>query len=278
MPDLAWNVAMWDGQYDWKTGGEQWSRWWGGSEFQWFGSLYPRLHRHLPTGQLLEIAPGFGRWSKFLIGNCKRYIGIDVSQKCIDACQRTFSQFPHASFAKNDGLTLAGISSGSCNFVFSFDSLVHADLDVLQSYVPEILRVLSPDGAAFIHHSNLAALDNPGNELHARSGTVSAKKVAEAIGDAGGYVLIQELINWGGECLLDSMTLFAKCRSTPTPVIMENPRFMEEAAMIRNVQSVWSTREALPDAGEPHRAPGSGAAAAGWSLATLGRVLSSFRK
>jgi len=247
MPSIAWNVATWDEEHEWEDGGEEWSRWWGGSEPQWFGALYPRLHRHLPADQILEIAPGFGRWSKFLIPICKRYIGIDLSQKCVDACQRTFSQFPHASFVKNDGLTLAGISSESCNFVFSFDSLLFADLDVLQSYVPEILRVLSPDGAAFIHHSNLAALDNQGHEYnaradHARSDTVSARKVAEAISDAGGYVLIQELINWGGgECLLDAMTLFAKRPSTQTPVIIENPRFMEEAAMIGSVQSVWST-------------------------------------
>ena len=43
MPDLQWNIAAWDGSYDWSTGGEEWSQVWGGSEAQWFGSLYPRL-------------------------------------------------------------------------------------------------------------------------------------------------------------------------------------------------------------------------------------------
>ncbi|MGH8591225.1 MAG: hypothetical protein ACREXX_18480 [Gammaproteobacteria bacterium] len=60
MPDLQWNIASWNGSYDWSTGGEEWSEAWGGSEAQWFGSLYPRPRRRLPTGSILEIAPGWG--------------------------------------------------------------------------------------------------------------------------------------------------------------------------------------------------------------------------
>ena len=70
MPELDWNKAVFDGNYDWRQGGEEWSAPWGGSEAQWFGSLYPRLHRLLPAGRILEIAPGFGRWTKFLIPAC----------------------------------------------------------------------------------------------------------------------------------------------------------------------------------------------------------------
>ena len=113
MADLAWNVACWDGRYDWKAGGEEWSEFWGGSEPQWFGSLYPRLHRFLPAKSVLEIAPGFGRWTKFLIPNSARYIGVDLSQECVDACRRIFSNIPHATFIKNDGLSLSEINNAS---------------------------------------------------------------------------------------------------------------------------------------------------------------------
>ena len=30
---------------------------------QWFGLIFPRIHAFLPTGTILEIAPGFGRWT-----------------------------------------------------------------------------------------------------------------------------------------------------------------------------------------------------------------------
>jgi len=43
------------------------------------------------------------------------------------------------------------------DFVFSFDSLVHCDAYIIESYLREISRVLKPDGTVFLHHSNLAS-------------------------------------------------------------------------------------------------------------------------
>ena len=43
MPDLNSNKECWGGLYHWANGGEEWSASWGGSEAQWFGSIYPRL-------------------------------------------------------------------------------------------------------------------------------------------------------------------------------------------------------------------------------------------
>src|ERR1700761_6875072 len=108
MPDIEWNLATWGG-YDWlrAAGGEEWSDPWGSSEAQWFGSIYPRLHRFLPASAILEIAPGFGRWTRFLLPACQSYVGVDLSQECVAACRRRFSDFNHASFVQNDGLTLA---------------------------------------------------------------------------------------------------------------------------------------------------------------------------
>ncbi len=154
MPDLDWNRETWDGNYGWTGGGEEWSQGWGGSEAQWFGSIYPRLHRTLPTGCVLEIAPGFGRWTKFLLPLCTNYIGVDLSVTCVSACRDVFARAPHARFLQNDGLSLAEIADGSVDVVFSFDSLVHAELDVLSQYIPQIMQKLTATGIAFLHHSN----------------------------------------------------------------------------------------------------------------------------
>jgi hypothetical protein len=32
MPDIAWNKATWDGEYDFGRQGEEWSDAWGGSD------------------------------------------------------------------------------------------------------------------------------------------------------------------------------------------------------------------------------------------------------
>jgi hypothetical protein len=45
-------------------------------------AFYPRIHKYLPAKRILEIAPGFGRWTRFLIPSCEELKGIDLSSKC----------------------------------------------------------------------------------------------------------------------------------------------------------------------------------------------------
>jgi cyclopropane fatty-acyl-phospholipid synthase-like methyltransferase len=116
------------------------------------GHALPRLHEFLPTGTLLEIAPGHGRWTDYLLDHCDRLIGVDLAEKCVEACRRRFADRPHATFHKNDGRSLGMVGDGEIDFAMSFDSLVHCEADVVESYVRELARTLSEHGAAFIHH------------------------------------------------------------------------------------------------------------------------------
>ncbi|MGK7871723.1 class I SAM-dependent methyltransferase, partial [Falsiroseomonas sp. E2-1-a20] len=227
MPDLDWNAETWDGAYDWENGGEEWSQAWGGSEAQWFGSLYPRLHRFLPAGRVLEIAPGYGRWTKFLIGLSESFVGVDLSDQCVAACKTRFAASRHASFLKTDGTSLA-MTEGKFDLVFSFDSLVHAEFEIMQAYIREILARLNPGGLAFLHHSNF--LDCQGVNTHRRAGSVSAGNVAACIRENGGSVLLQEKVNWGSVELTDSLTLFGQAVCFPGETIrLANGSFMDEA-------------------------------------------------
>ena len=157
MPKVEWNKETWDGNYDWQQQGDEWSKGWGGPFMQWHGTILPRIHRYVPAGTILEIAPGHGRWTQFLKDCCHTYDGVDLSQTCVDACRRRFAGAPHMTFHVNDGKSLDMIRDNSVDFAFSFDSLVHADDDVLEAYVAQLSRKLSDDGVAFLHHSNLGA-------------------------------------------------------------------------------------------------------------------------
>jgi SAM-dependent methyltransferase len=274
MPDLQWNRAVWDGTYDWRSEGEEWSERWGGSEAQWFGSLYPRLHRFLPARRILEIAPGFGRWTRYLLPSCEAYLGIDLSARAVAACQRSFAGVPRARFVQNDGLSLDAAPAGRFDFIFSFDSLVHVELQVLAAYLPQLLAKLAPGGVAFVHHSNFAALPPGLANPHHRAGTVAAAPVAETLTGAGGVVLVQEVVNWGGPDLIDCLTLFARAADYPgqTPLQMTNPDWGQEMDLIRERQSPYAR---LPVS--PHR-PGGGARGRlarrlGQGLIQLGRRL-----
>ena len=155
MPKVEENLALWNQSYDWSQAGEEWSAGWGGSESQWFCSLLPRIRAFMPTGTILEIAPGFGRWTQYLKDCCKQLIIVDLAEECIKACKTRFSDCPNLTYHVNDGKSLAMIPNGSVDFVFSFDSLVHAEADVLEAYLSEIAHKLKPDGVGFIHHSNV---------------------------------------------------------------------------------------------------------------------------
>ena len=270
MPDLNWNTTVWGSTFAWHDGGEVWSTAWGGSESHWFGSILPRLHRFLPARRILEIAPGFGRWTKFLIPACDEFVGIDLSAKCIDACRDRFANAKHAHFFTNDGHSLAAAPDGSFDLIFSFDSLVHAEYDVLASYVPQVLRKLSPTGVAFLHHSNLLAYGNTIGAPHGRGMTVSADVVADLIKHGDGMVLIQEVINWSEEHLIDCLTLFARRDAYPTAkaVRLTNPHFMVEAKLIQNFQSPY----ARYSANTGHASPGSLPAPGDLPVHTSGRM------
>src|SRR6266550_6857049 len=64
-------------KYDWKDAGEEWSAPWGTSAAQWFGAILPRVRAFLPAETILEIAPGFGRWTYYLKDYCQELWIVD---------------------------------------------------------------------------------------------------------------------------------------------------------------------------------------------------------
>ena len=194
--ERGWNV------YRWPKGGDEWSRRWGGPDYQWWGMLYPRVREFVPAPTILEIGSGHGRWTRYLLHLCDRHIGVDLAKTCVATCRERFGAHAHASFHKNDGMTLPMAPDGEVDFAFSFDSLVHCERDVVESYVRELSGKLSPEGVAFLHHSNLATyLDPETGELPFEAGgwrgeSMSAALFEQFCRDAGLLCIGQEVIRW----------------------------------------------------------------------------------
>jgi SAM-dependent methyltransferase len=244
MPSVEENTRVWAHIYEWPDSGEEWSVVWGGSEAQWHGAILPRIHRAIPCGTILEIAPGFGRWTKFLAPLCQNLVLVDLSERCIAACRERFAEVSHVSYHVNDGRSLKMVPDRTIDFAFSFDSLVHAEIDVVVAYLEELAKKLTARGRAFLHHSNLGALVvggdargtlPPGVEnRHWRSMSVSAEGVRNAAAQLGLDVLSQELVNWGCDFLSDAFTVVALAdeASSRETQLSNNDRFMDEAALI----------------------------------------------
>jgi 2-polyprenyl-3-methyl-5-hydroxy-6-metoxy-1,4-benzoquinol methylase len=240
MPSEEWNQRTWGNEKNWITymNGEQWSQAWGGSYAQWYGLILPRIASFLPCNKILEIAPGFGRWTNFLIQNCNHLTGIDISKPCIDFCQTKWGH--QSTFIQTSGTTIP--TKDKYDFVFSFDSLVHVEYEIIRAYITEILNKLSDTGYAFIHHSNLYEFrkDLPDN-IHARAMSVSADHVRSWIQESGGKTVIQEKINWGTTKLIDCFTLFTPMSNSTQQctTILENNNLMDNASHINQYISPY---------------------------------------
>jgi SAM-dependent methyltransferase len=227
MPTLAENKSAWGESYDWPSAGDEWSATWGTTHAQWAGCLYPRVF-------------------PFLKGR------VDLAAACVDECRSKFKGDPRLHFEVGDGRTIPMVTDTSIDFAFSFDSLVHAEADILKSYVSELARVLKPNAIAFLHHSNLAAERSIWARLKCRwagidwaaiadqwrANSMSAKAMREFAERVGMSCVQQELIPWGtGPVLIDCMSIIVNARNRPCTIV-KNRRFLTETLMIRRISEL----------------------------------------
>lgn len=247
MPSLADNLHSWDDPSNWVDGGNEWSHSWGSTATMWHGSILPRIAANLPAGRLLEIACGHGRVTAHLLGHCTSYVGIDLAPTCIATCRQRFAAATNATFLVGDGTSLAGIDDGSIDFVFSWDSLVHAELEAVGGYVRELARVLRPGGTAFLHHSNLAEFVDVGGRLtvenpHWRASSVSATVVRAVAAQHGVQTVAQEELQWGSPVWNDCFSLLRRPivpGTTVVPRLFRHPGFAEELGFFRVVDETY---------------------------------------
>jgi SAM-dependent methyltransferase len=262
MPTSEENVRAWNQDHRWSSTDDDWSAMWGNCEAQWWGSIYPRIHTFLPCEQILEIAPGFGRWTNLLRQHCERLTAVDLSQRCVEHCRERFRDQPHMTFVHNDGRSLEFVGDRSIDFAFSFDSLVHAEADVIEAYIHQLARKLRPNGIAFIHHSNAYHYRRrfaPGRLVplmwrsrlmrfrllprdHMRAASMSAERFADICVRAGCRCVSQELVNWGYLRDLDCFSIFTPNGSAWDRELrrISNPYFLDEARSFKSASALYT--------------------------------------
>jgi len=266
------NESFW-ARYDWSGAGEEWSEGWGGSHAQWYGVILPRIARFLPARSILEIAPGHGRWTVFLREHCDKLAIVDLDAACIEACRERFAADEKIAYHVNDGRSLDMIEDESVDFAFSFDSLVHADAEVIVGYLRELRRTLAPEGVGFIHHSNggryrryfeladtiprgrlrerlyeLRVLDRP----RWRALDMTAGRFRRSSEAAGLQCVSQEIVNWTTRRVIDCFSVITRPSSgwaRPNRVL-ENRGFVSEARAVKRRAPLYSPDRPLE--------PGSG--------------------
>jgi ubiquinone/menaquinone biosynthesis C-methylase UbiE len=265
MPTIEENRSLFGGSYDWSQAGEEWSTPWGNAHMQWYGSILPRISAFVPTDTILEIAPGYGRWTAFLKDLCKRLVIVDLSERCIDSCRQRFADCSHISYCVNDGKSLEMVADGSVDFIFSFDSLVHAEDAVLKAYAAEFARKLRPNGAAFLHHSNAGAYLNRvkvqrqlskipkllgllirlgifDDVYQWRAKSMTATKMAIFAKEHNLQCVSQELVNWYTRfVLIDCLSTLVRSESrwARQNRVLRNADFMREAKRLSDLSRLY---------------------------------------
>ncbi len=157
------------------------------------------------------------------------------------------------------------IPDKSIDFVFSFDSLVHAEAEVIEAYLNQLAIKIQPNGIGFIHHSNLGKYQQAlslidkipieNRELivnriflaptHWRAASMTTELFAEYCDRAGLQCISQEPVNWGtDDLLIDCFSVFTPKNSIwarPNNVI-ENRDFMKEAVLIKQLSLLYTLK------------------------------------
>jgi 2-polyprenyl-3-methyl-5-hydroxy-6-metoxy-1,4-benzoquinol methylase len=264
MPTVEQNLQFWGRDHRWDNDGDKWSSWWGGTPAMWFAAVLPRVQGFVPTGTMLEIAPGFGRWTQYFKDLADRLIVVDISERCIERCQSRFADASNITYHVNDGRSLEMVDDGSVDFAISLDSLVHVEPSVLESYLTQLSAKLSEDGVGLFHHSNLGryakrvgitkrtperlrqTLVKRGTliDLSAwRDETMTVEGFEQLCAEAGLSCIGQEEVSWASEAhLTDAFSLFTRrgSRWDRANRRFRSPWLRDDALLMRRLWSASS--------------------------------------
>jgi len=116
-----------------------------------------------PSDTALEIGPGGGRWTQYLLGFQKLYV-VDYYEQLLAELRKNFNK-PNMIFVKNNGDDFPGVPDKAIDYLFCFGTFVHLEVDLIDRYLANIRRVLKPGGSAVIQYSDktkILARDNTG--------------------------------------------------------------------------------------------------------------------
>lgn len=111
--------------------------------------VWPHIH---PDRVAAEIGPGGGRWTRYLLA-CRTVYVVDFHQELLDELAQTF-RAPNLVLVRNTGTDFPGVAPAGVDFVFSYGTFVHFELDLIAGYLDEIANILKPGGTVVIQYAD----------------------------------------------------------------------------------------------------------------------------
>jgi ubiquinone/menaquinone biosynthesis C-methylase UbiE len=145
------NKLIWE-SWDWNDAGEEWT-----PSSEWKESVLSTvLRKNMPQdGAILEVGPGGGRWTEYLLEIGNEVTAVDISEECLRVCRERFADQEHIQFVLTPGNELPGVKDASIDAIWSFDVFVHINREEVKGYASEFFRVLRPGGIGVLHHGTV---------------------------------------------------------------------------------------------------------------------------
>jgi ubiquinone/menaquinone biosynthesis C-methylase UbiE len=164
---------------------------WGDPETQG-PQVYMRDHFILPYVKpdqvALEIGPGGGRWTGYLLG-FKRLHVVDYHAELLQELRQRFNK-PNMEFIVNNGTDFPGVPEHSVDYVLSVGVFVHLELHLIAAYLKNIARILKPGGNVLLTYSDKTKI---GAQMNPTFADNTPARMREMVTEAGFRILEEEL-------------------------------------------------------------------------------------
>jgi ubiquinone/menaquinone biosynthesis C-methylase UbiE len=195
------NLEQWDRKHPWSKDGDEWNgqaKLCGVPYETWKASLVdalitPFLH---PDANVLEIAPGHGRWTEYLVAGARHVTVVDISANCLDFCRNRFQQSANIDYFLTTGHQLPHYLDNSIDFAWSFDSFVHMDRNVIGGYLREMKRVLKIGGRVTLHHADVEDIANHVQGQHQGWRSQMNGKLLRQLAEEAGLEVVAQFTYW----------------------------------------------------------------------------------
>lgn len=142
-----------------------------------------------PAQNAVEIGPGGGRWTRYLVG-FKTLYAVDRYEELLAELRGNFARHRNLIFVKNEGTDFPGVPAHSIDYLFSFGTFVHLEFDTIEAYLRNIRRIMNPGANIVIQYSDMTKIMAQLNPSPSCSQNAPAK-MREAV-RATGYRILEE--------------------------------------------------------------------------------------
>jgi len=138
------------------------ARWWMGGaksdeEFEESGRHdAEQLGRFIAQdARVLDLGCGIGRVMLYLAPRCTELYGVDVSNRMLGRAHERLRDVPNAHLLGVSGRDLHPLPGDYFDFAYSLQVFHHLEREDVMRYFAELMRVLKPDGRAYLQFLNL---------------------------------------------------------------------------------------------------------------------------